>query len=99
MGQERELAGAAVRERVACAHSQSEHFILPCRVDLVGCLKLNLRTTALTRAAVTSLPSCSWRRFVIMKCLYEVLGVSQDAEDGAIRTAYRKLALRFHPGD
>lgn len=34
----------------------------------------------------------------MMKDLYEVLGVACDAEDSAIRTAYRKLALRWHPG-
>lgn len=34
-----------------------------------------------------------------MRCLYEVLGVEQDAEDGAIRSAYKKLALKWHPGE
>lgn len=33
-----------------------------------------------------------------MKDLYEVLGVACDAEDSTIRTAYRKAALRWHPG-
>lgn len=33
-----------------------------------------------------------------MKDLYEVLGVAQDAEEAEIRTAYRKQALRWHPG-
>ncbi len=33
-----------------------------------------------------------------MRDLYEVLGVAPDAEDSAVRTAYRKLALRWHPG-
>lgn len=28
---------------------------------------------------------------------YEVLGVSKDANDGAIKKAYRKLALKYHP--
>ena len=28
---------------------------------------------------------------------YEVLGVSRDTDDGSIKTAYRKLALQFHP--
>ena len=28
---------------------------------------------------------------------YEILGVSRDADDGSIKTAYRKLALQFHP--
>lgn len=32
-----------------------------------------------------------------MKCHYEVLELSQDADDAAIKTAYRKLALRWHP--
>ncbi|XP_017484472.1 PREDICTED: dnaJ homolog subfamily C member 21 [Rhagoletis zephyria] len=32
-----------------------------------------------------------------MKCYYEELGVSRDANDADIKTAYRKLALRWHP--
>lgn len=32
-----------------------------------------------------------------MKCHYEVLNINRDAEDGVIKTAYRKLALRWHP--
>jgi molecular chaperone DnaJ len=28
---------------------------------------------------------------------YEVLGVSRDADDGALKSAYRKLALQHHP--
>lgn len=33
-----------------------------------------------------------------MRCFYEVLGVSQDAEEPEIKKAYRKLALEWHPG-
>ncbi|XP_053963051.1 dnaJ homolog subfamily C member 21 [Anastrepha ludens] len=32
-----------------------------------------------------------------MKCYYEELGVARDATDSDIKTAYRKLALRWHP--
>lgn len=32
-----------------------------------------------------------------MKCHYEVLELARDADDAAIKTAYRKLALRWHP--
>uniref|UniRef100_W8BAC3 DnaJ homolog subfamily C member 21 n=1 Tax=Ceratitis capitata TaxID=7213 RepID=W8BAC3_CERCA len=32
-----------------------------------------------------------------MKCYYEVLGIERDATDADIKTAYRKLALRWHP--
>ena len=28
---------------------------------------------------------------------YEVLGVARDAETDAIKRAYRKLALKYHP--
>lgn len=28
---------------------------------------------------------------------YEVLGVSRESDDGSIKTAYRKLALQYHP--
>ncbi|XP_014087286.2 dnaJ homolog subfamily C member 21 [Bactrocera oleae] len=32
-----------------------------------------------------------------MRCYYEELGVARDATDGDIKSAYRKLALRWHP--
>ena len=32
-----------------------------------------------------------------MRCHYEVLGVDRDADDDAIKKAYRKLALKWHP--
>lgn len=32
-----------------------------------------------------------------MKCHYDVLDVSRDADDATIKVAYRKLALRWHP--
>lgn len=32
-----------------------------------------------------------------MKCHYEVLSVARDASDSEIKTAYRKLALQWHP--
>ncbi|MEQ8707233.1 MAG: molecular chaperone DnaJ [Phaeodactylibacter sp.] len=28
---------------------------------------------------------------------YEILGINKDADDGAIKKAYRKLALKYHP--
>ena len=28
---------------------------------------------------------------------YELLEVSRDADDGELKSAYRKLAMRFHP--
>lgn len=35
----------------------------------------------------------------MMRCLYEVLGVEKDADEAAIRKAYRKGALAWHPGE
>ncbi|XP_016981325.1 dnaJ homolog subfamily C member 21 [Drosophila rhopaloa] len=32
-----------------------------------------------------------------MRCYYEELDVARDAKDGDIKTAYRKMALRWHP--
>lgn len=29
---------------------------------------------------------------------YEVLGVPNDADEGVIKKAYRKLSLKYHPG-
>lgn len=34
---------------------------------------------------------------VATKTLYEVLGVEEDATDAQVRSAYRKLAIKFHP--
>jgi DnaJ-class molecular chaperone len=33
-----------------------------------------------------------------MRCFYEVLQVNQDADEAELKKAYRKLALRWHPG-
>jgi DnaJ family protein A protein 5 len=32
-----------------------------------------------------------------MRCHYEVLGLAQSCEEGEIKKAYRKLALKYHP--
>lgn len=32
-----------------------------------------------------------------MRCYYEELGISRDSNESDIKTAYRKLALRWHP--
>ncbi|XP_074038078.1 dnaJ homolog subfamily C member 21-like [Leptinotarsa decemlineata] len=33
----------------------------------------------------------------MMECHYKVLGISRNADDAEIRSAYRKLALKWHP--
>ena len=34
-----------------------------------------------------------------MRCHYEVLQVERDVSDSDLRKAYRKLALKYHPGN
>ena len=34
---------------------------------------------------------------VVTRCLYEILEVERDADDGAIKKAYRKQAIKWHP--
>ncbi len=48
-------------------------------------------------AAYTADEQALARRIVKITCKYEVLGVARTADDAAIKTAYRKLAMRVHP--
>lgn len=33
-----------------------------------------------------------------MRCLYEVLGIERDADEGTLKAAYKKSAFKWHPG-
>jgi preprotein translocase subunit Sec63 len=48
---------------------------------------------------VQTLPSAKAYGYMVkMRDLYEVLGVSEDADDSQIKKAYRLAALQWHPG-
>jgi DnaJ-class molecular chaperone len=34
-----------------------------------------------------------------MRDLYDALGIDNDADDSQLKIAYRKAALRWHPGE
>ena len=36
-------------------------------------------------------------RMTARRCLYEILGIEKDADADAIKLAYRKAALKWHP--
>jgi DnaJ-class molecular chaperone len=40
-----------------------------------------------------------WAKMSAVKCHYEVLDVSRDATDDDLKKSYRKLALKWHPGE
>jgi len=35
----------------------------------------------------------------VMRCHYEVMEVERDATDDQLKQKYRKLALKWHPGE
>jgi molecular chaperone DnaJ len=38
-----------------------------------------------------------WNAGMSKRCYYEVLGVERDAKDGELKSAFRKLAMKWHP--
>ena len=42
-------------------------------------------------------PHTSAKKFMAKRDYYEMLGVNRDADDDAIKKAYRKLAMKHHP--
>ena len=52
----------------------------------------------LTLPAADPGPADPWPEFPLEKRdYYEVLGVGRDADEAALKTAYRKLAHQYHP--
>ena len=96
-----QLGGPAVRSRAATRPSRACPARGPARDD--GGRRDRARATCSTAAcsaramvAVATLPP-DRRRRVAAKDYYGVLGVSRDADDAALKKAYRNLAPRYHP--
>ena len=64
--------------------------------SVAGSQVFALDSTAARRRAVNALTGCD-ERTMAKRDFYEMLGVQQGADEKELKSAFRKLAMQFHP--